>query len=248
MLVIFHKSKKRFIPSTHFHITPLNENALLLSYGNLIDTAINEKIIALHKVLTADPFQGFIESVPAYASIAIFYNTVLIKQHQINFFTAFDFVKDYVLKLATEVNISAAHESTDKIIIPVYYNGEDLKDVANLHQLSINEVIKIHTEVTYHVFMTGFLPGFAYMGTVNEKIITPRKEKPRLHVAAGSVGIAGAQTGIYPVDSPGGWQIIGNTPLKIFNKAEINPCLLKAGDSVQFVAIDKNEFEKLNEY
>ena len=120
--------------------------------------------------------------------------------------------------------------------------------VANLHQLTVEAVIKIHTTVTYRVFMTGFLPGFAYMGTVDEKIITPRKEKPRLHVAAGSVGIAGAQTGIYPIDSPGGWQLIGKTPLQIFNKEKINPCLLKAGDKIQFVAIDKNEFEKLDEY
>lgn len=227
---------------------PLNESALLLSYGNIIDTAINEKIIALHKVLTADPFQGFIESVPAYASLAVFYDAVLIKRHQKDFSTAFDFVQQNVLKLATEINNSEIHESTDKIIIPVYYNGEDLEYVANLHQLTVEAVIKIHTTVTYRVFMTGFLPGFAYMGTVDEKIITPRKEKPRLHVAAGSIGIAGAQTGIYPIDSPGGWQLIGKTPLQIFNKEKINPCLLKAGDKVQFVAIDKNEFEKLNEY
>ena len=157
-------------------------------------------------------------------------------------------MQHYVLKLATEIDNSEIHESTDKIIIPVYYNGEDLEYVANLHQLTVEAVIKIHTTVTYRVFMTGFLPGFAYMGTVDEKIITPRKEKPRLHVAAGSVGIAGAQTGIYPIDSPGGWQLIGKTPLQIFNKEKINPCLLKAGDKIQFVAIDKNEFEKLNEY
>jgi inhibitor of KinA len=96
--------------------------------------------------------------------------------------------------------------------------------------------------------MNGFLPGFAYMGTVNEKIITARKEKPRLRVAAGSVGIAGTQTGIYPIDSPGGWQIIGTTPLQLFNKTKADPCLIKAGDQVQFFAIDKNEFDKLNEY
>ena len=180
--------------------------------------------------------------------MAVFYDTFLIRYNETAFSTAFEFVKHHVLKLAIEINNSEIHESTDKIIIPVYYNGEDLEYVANLHQLTVEAVIKIHTTVTYRVFMTGFLPGFAYMGTVDEKIITPRKEKPRLHVAAGSVGIAGAQTGIYPIDSPGGWQLIGKTPLQIFNKEKINPCLLKAGDKIQFVAVDKNEFEKLNEY
>ena len=221
---------------------------MLLSYGNIIDTAINEKIIALHKVLSAKPFRGFIESVPAYASLAVFYDTVLIRRDEPGFSTAFEFVKHYVLKLATEIDTLKINFSADKIIIPVYYDGEDLEYVATLHQLTVEAVIQIHSAIIYRVFMTGFLPGFAYMGTVDTSIITPRKEKPRLHVAAGSVGIAGAQTGIYPIDSPGGWQLIGKTPLQIFNKEKINPCLLKAGDKVQFIAIDKNEFEKLNEY
>lgn len=199
-------------------------------------------------MLAAKPFPGFIESVPAYASLAVFYDTVLIRQKQKTFSTAFDFVKQNVLQSAEETNSSGGNGSADKISIPVYYNGEDVEYIANRNQLTVEAVIKIHTAVTYRVFMTGFLPGFAYMGTVDEKIITPRKEKPRLHVAAGSIGIAGAQTGIYPIDSPGGWQLIGKTPLQIFNKEKINPCLLKAGDKVQFVAIDKNEFEKLNEY
>jgi inhibitor of KinA len=130
----------------------------------------------------------------------------------------------------------------------VYYNGEDLDYIARLHQITTAEVIQLHTVVTYRVFMTGFLPGFAYMGTVNEKIITPRKEKPRLQVAAGSVGIAGAQTGIYPFASPGGWQLVGTTPLRLFNKEKESPCLLKAGDRVQFVSITKKEFEQGNEH
>ena len=221
---------------------------MLISYGDTIDTAINEKIIALHKALAAKPFPGFIESVPAYASLAIFFDTVLIKDNQQNFSIAFDFVQNYLSKLVNEIYSATPHEAVEKIIIPVYYNGEDLEYIASLHQLTIEAIIKIHTSVLYRVFMTGFLPGFAYMGTVDEKIITPRKDKPRLHVAAGSVGIAGAQTGIYPIDSPGGWQIIGTTPLQIFNKIKPDPCLLKAGDKIQFVAIDKTEFEKLNEH
>ena len=198
-------------------------------------------------MLTAKPFPGFVESVPAYASLAVFYDAVFINNNQQQIISAFDFAKICVAKIAAEIN-NRSSKMEKKISIPVYYNGEDLEYVSGMHQLNTEEVIKIHTAVTYRVFMTGFLPGFAYMGTVDEKIITPRKDTPRLHVAAGSVGIAGAQTGIYPLDSPGGWQIIGTTPLKIFNKEKINPCLLNAGDSVQFIPIDKNDFEKLNEH
>ena len=198
-------------------------------------------------MLTAKPFPGFVESVPAYASLAVFYDAVFINNNQQKIISAFDFAKICVAKIAAEIN-NRTSKMEKKISIPVYYNGEDLEYVAGIHQLNTEEVIKIHTAVTYRVFMTGFLPGFAYMGTVDKKIITPRKDTPRLHVAAGSVGIAGAQTGIYPLDSPGGWQIIGTTPLKIFNKEKINPCLLNAGDNVQFISIDKNDFEKLNEH
>ena len=175
-------------------------------------------------MLTAKPFPGFVESVPAYASLAVFYDAVFINNNQQQIISAFDFAKVCVAKIAAEIN-NRTSKMEKKISIPVYYNGEDLEYVAGIHQLNTEEVIKIHTAVTYRVFMTGFLPGFAYMGTLDEKIITPRKDKPRLYIAAGSVGIAGAQTGIYPLDSPGGWQIIGTTPLKIFNKEKINPCL-----------------------
>ena len=108
--------------------------------------------------------------------------------------------------------------------------------------MSIEEIIQMHTNKSYRVFMIGFLPGFAYMGSVDEKIITARRIQPRTNVAAGSVGIAGEQTGIYPLDSPGGWNIIGQTPLKLFDAKRENPVLLEAGDMVSFTAIDINEF------
>jgi len=226
----------------------LNENALLLSYGNIIDVSINNKIIALHQILAAQPFPGMIETVPAYASLVIFYDVVLIRKLPSGFTTAFDFVKNYVLQLSNEINERVNSNYKNTIAIPVYYNGEDLEYVSGLHQISIERVVQIHTAITYQVFMNGFLPGFAYMGTVDERIVTPRKEQPRVTVPAGSVGIAGAQTGIYPLDSPGGWQLLGKTPLKIFDINKKNPCLIKAGDLVQFVSINKTEFEKLNEY
>ena len=189
-----------------------------------------------------------IESVPAYASLAVFYDTLTIKQQQTNFTTAFEFIQQCILQLISKIDNQPDDKTNTIIRIPVYYNGADLNEVASLRGLSVEELIQIHTAVTYRVYMTGFLPGFAYMGTVDERIVTPRKEQPRLYVPAGSVGIAGGQTGIYPSDSPGGWQLIGNTPLQIFDKNKKDPCLLKAGNQVQFVSITKTEFEKINEY
>lgn len=128
------------------------------------------------------------------------------------------------------------------------YDGDDLDFVAEQHQLSTEEVISIHTSRSYRVFMLGFLPGFPYMGTVDERIATGRRASPRSVVPAGSVGIAGMQTGIYPQSSPGGWQLVGRTPLKIFDAIKASPCLLNPGDLVTFYSINKAEFEKLNEY
>ncbi len=134
------------------------------------------------------------------------------------------------------------------IKLPVYYDGEDLELIAKITSLRSEELIDIHTSVIYRVYMIGFLPGFAYMGRLDERIALPRKDNPRTNVPAGSVGIAGFQTGIYPFASPGGWQLIGHTPIKIFDIGKKEPSLFKPGDKVRFVAIDKNEFEKLNEY
>ncbi len=131
--------------------------------------------------------------------------------------------------------------------IPVCYDQEfawDIQQLAATKNISVEEVIQIHTARQYKVYMLGFLPGFAYMGEVDEKIATPRKPQP-VNIEAGSVGIAGKQTGIYPLSSPGGWQIIGRTPMKLFNAAEEEPTLLKAGDTVQFYSINKNEFEEI---
>ena len=196
----------------------------------------------MYKTLAAKPFRGFVEAVPAYASLAVFYDAIFIKSNQPNITSAFEFVKKYVIELEEVIN-EATFNTRNKIIpIPVYYNGEDLEHVAAVHQLTVEEVIKIHTSVNYRVFMTGFLPGFAYMGEVDEKIVMPRKQQPRTNVPVGSVGIAGLQTGIYPLDSPGGWQIMGRTPLKLFDKENNKPVLLQPGDEIEFYSITEDEF------
>jgi inhibitor of KinA len=220
----------------------------LVSFENTIDEIINRKVIALHQLLAENNFIGFIESVPAYSSLAVFYDVQIVRKNYPINNTVFDFVKTFTEQLLMQVQDEYPELQINNITIPVYYSGDDLSLIAAMHQLSPEEVIHIHTSKIYRVFMLGFLPGFAYMGAVDERIATPRKISPRVKVAAGSVGIAGFQTGIYPLDSPGGWQLLGQTPLKIFDQKKENPCLLKAGDAVQFISINKEIFQELNEY
>lgn len=204
--------------------------------------------MALHNALAQNAFHGFIESVPAYCSLAIFYDVAVVKASYPSAPTAFQLVKELTEKLIAGLNDASNKADNQPIVIPVYYNGEDLHSLAEHHRLSAAQVIEIHTQQIYKVFMIGFLPGFAYMGKVDERIATPRHGTPRTHVSPGSVGIAGFQTGIYPLHSPGGWQLLGQTPIKIFDVEKTVPCLLKAGDHVRFTAIDETAFNTLNEY
>jgi inhibitor of KinA len=161
--------------------------------------------------------------------------------------TVYEWMCRQVGKLIDSSAMDAAKPSR-LIRIPVCYDlalAPDLVSLAAEHKLDTEEVVKLHTGKTYRVFMIGFLPGFAYMGSVDEKIATPRKINPRTLVPAGSVGIAGEQTGVYPFDSPGGWQLIGQTPIKMFSATKAEPCLLQPGDDVQFYAVTIMEFEKI---
>lgn len=202
----------------------------------------------MHEAFAANYFAGFIETVPAYSSLAVFYDPVVIRTVHPAAVSAFNQVKDHTEALIAGLVPSVKSAEENIITIPVYYNGEDLPYISGLHNISVDELVAIHVQPIYRVFMIGFQPGFAYMGSLDERIITPRKASPRIRVPAGAVGIAGSQTGIYPFVSPGGWQIIGQTPIKIFDKEKTNPCLFNAGDTVQFTAISKDEFDKLNEY
>jgi len=230
---------------TSLNITPLGDSAVLINFGNIIDPDINQQVLSLHQALSTSRFKGFIESVPAYASLAVFYDALKISLHTNS--SPYSFVKNLLLTLLAQNE--TANESVRSIIkIPVCYDvefGIDLHYLAEYHQLSINEIIRLHTAIVYRVYMIGFMPGFAYMGSVDDRLATPRKDQPRINVPAGSVGITGSQTGIYPIDSPGGWQIVGKTPLQLFDTNQSTPCLLNAGDQVQFVSIDKNEFQQV---
>jgi len=233
---------------SQFQIFPLGDSAATLDMGNVISESLNQKALAVQKWLLAHPFEGLKDCLVAYSSLTILYNPAVIKKYYHPERTVFDWVTGR-LQEAFEQGIHMQTESRDIIRIPVCYDedyGPDLAMLAKLKQLSIQEVINIHTAPVYNVFMIGFLPGFSYMGEVSESIAVPRKQSPA-QVMAGSVGIAGAQTGIYPLNCPGGWQIIGRTPLKLFDPFVPEPVKLQAGDRVQFYAITKKEFEEYRE-
>jgi inhibitor of KinA len=233
----------------NYKIFPVGENALTIDFGNIISAELNDLVLSLADYINKNLFPGFIETVPAYSSLTVFYDLIQVRLNYPNFSTAYSAVENYV-ELALE-NLEKNSKFESRVIeIPVCYDGEefapDLRFVAENAQLTTQEVIKIHTSKTYRVYMLGFLPAFAYMGEVNERIAAPRRQTPRTKIAAGSVGIAGKQTGIYPLESPGGWQIIGATPLKMFQPLENKVSYLQTGDSVSFYQISKKEFQNLN--
>jgi inhibitor of KinA len=219
-----------------FQIFPLSDSAITISFGNIIDEEINDFVMKLYHFCSENPFEGMKEVMPAYASLTVFYDVLIVRKSNHQAKTAFEFVANYLNENLQNVDNKQTNEP-NLVQIPVNYNGQDLSFVAEYNQLSIEEVINIHTSPIYRVFMMGFLPGFAYMGGLDTRISTPRKSTPRTKVPAGSVGIAGNQTGIYPSESPGGWQLIGQTTLKLYTPNAPSITLLKAGDLVKFVKV-----------
>jgi inhibitor of KinA len=225
-------------------IFPLGDAAAIVNFGNQISAETNDRVLSLAKYFDENPFAGFVEIVPAYSSLTIFYDVFKVRKNNQNFEAAFDFVCAEIEKALLETNEREQIE-TRLVEIPVCFDPEfapDLDFIAAEKNLSSEEIIEIFLAETYRVFMLGFLPGFAYLGEVAEKIAVPRKQSPRLQVPAGSVGIAGRQTGIYSLASPGGWQIIGRTPLEMFNPENQPPTRLQAGDAVRFYRIGKIDF------
>ena len=210
-------------------IVPAGDSALLVQFGNEIDLITNQRVQALAALLNISPLVGVIETVPAYGTLLVHYDPLLLSFVQI---------RNYLREKLTQIHDNLPRKRK-QIEVPVSYGGEhgiDLETVARHCQLQIEDVIRIHSERTYTVFMMGFTPGFPYMGKLDDAIRTPRLETPRTRVPAGTVAIAGSQTGIYPIDSPGGWQLIGWTPLQLFNPESESPFLFSPGDEVKFIA------------
>ncbi len=210
---------------------PLGDSAITIDYGNIIDEDINDKVLALFRDLQRHPLRGMIEAIPAYASLTIVYDVFLLRD-EVKETSVYEYMCDQIKEWLNH-GISIVKEANRHIRIPVDYDGADLQTVAEMIGISADEVIRIHTEGRYRVYMLGFLPGFAYMGKLDEKLQLPRKNQPS-SIQAGAVAIAGNQTGIYPLNSPGGWWVIGRTDLLLFDGDRYEPCLLKAGDIVEF--------------
>ncbi|MGB7069911.1 MAG: 5-oxoprolinase subunit PxpB [Pyrinomonadaceae bacterium] len=217
-------------------IFPLGENALTIEFGNEISEGLNRSSLALASWFTRNPFPGLIEAVPAYASMTLFYSVMSVRKAFPESETAFASVQALVHQ-ALETDIPEKGVDERSITIPVSFdavNAPDLDLVCSGSGLSRQDVVEVFLSRTYRVYMLGFLPGFAYMGEVDDKIVMNRKVSPRLRVPKGSVGIAGKQTGIYSQESPGGWQIIGRTDVELFSPEAVEPCLLRPGDAVRF--------------
>lgn len=217
---------------------PAGDSAMIIRTGNDISLATNLLVQKMLLLIERQNISGVVELVPAYNELLVYYKAEIIDYKTL--------LKQ--LRHAESQMENIANPEAAQLYIPVLYGGEagpDLEEVAQNNGFSTSEVIRRHTGNTYPVYMLGFAPGFCYLGGMDEQLATPRKREPRLKIPAGSVGIAGAQTGIYPIDSPGGWQIIGQTPLKLFNLERQPPFLIRAGDQVNFYAIDKVDFLKI---
>ncbi len=227
---------------TPYHIFPLGDSALTIDYGNIIDEPVNKEVIARARQLK-ETLNDVIEVVPAYSSLTIYFDLVKLKKQAPNDKLVYEYLKERVEQLLQQ-HLPQEEIEERLIKIPVCYEPDfapDIQALALANNITVEAVVAHHISKAYRVYMLGFLPGFSYMGEVDEKIAMPRKPQPK-PVAQGSVGIAGRQTGIYPMASPAGWQIIGRTPLKLFDAGAGEPALLRAGDKVQFFSISKNEF------
>ena len=223
-------------------ILDCGEQAMVVEFGSRIDPNVNARVHRLARILTQTMPERLVEVVPTYRSLMIYFDPLVIHRK--------DLQEQIAKLLPTVERIDPADEISRVITVPVSYGGEfgpDLEYVARHNGLSEEEVVAIHTSAPLRIYMLGFTPGFPYLGGLSERIAAPRLDVPRVKVPAGSVGVAGTQTGIYPMESPGGWRLIGRTPLKIFDPRAERPFLFAAGDYVQFAAVHGDEFRALQQ-
>ncbi|MFC0273301.1 5-oxoprolinase subunit PxpB [Metabacillus herbersteinensis] len=228
---------------------PLGDSALIIVLGTEINPSTHLKVKIVADYLEQHPFPGFIECVPAFTSVTVFYHPAVIYHSYNKDRSPYQVVCSLICESIKELEGGPADKKRT-VDVPVCYGGElgpDLEVVAQLNNLTTDEVIEIHTKGEYLVYMIGFAPGFPYLGGMSERIAAPRHRSPRVAIPAGSVGIAGMQTGVYPISTPGGWQLIGRTPLELFRPSENPPTLLQSGDLVKFSPISLKEYEVYKE-
>ena len=224
----------------HYEIRPEGDSALLIVFGTEISRDTNRLVSAAARRVRERGIRGVVDMIPAFVSLLVCYDPRVISCGALR------------ARLETILQAEAeTRETAGRVFeIPVCYGGEfgpDLPDIASHAGLTEREVVDIHTSRDYLVYMLGFLPGFCYLGGLDERIHTPRLETPRLKIPAGSVGIGGSQTGIYPLESPGGWRLMGKTPVRTWDPDRDVPILMQAGDSIRFVEITAAEFRRISE-
>ena len=215
-----------------------SDRSLCVEFGDTISAEINQQVRAFTLAAESAAIPGVTELVPTYRSVTVHYLPEVLGSARL--YEQLSRILDGLTRTETP--------PAGEIRVPVLYGGEfgpDIANVAVLHGLSEAEVIALHTEPEYLIYMLGFLPGFCYLGGLDERLATPRLTTPRISIPAGSVGIAGAQTGIYPLSSPGGWQIIGRTPLRLYYPHREQPILMDAGMRLKFCAIDRPEYDRI---
>lgn len=243
-------------------IHALGDRALIMEFGETINEEVRLEVQTAFTFLTKHSYSWMVELVPSFTSLTVVYDPVQVWQEwrhrrplsSFHLLSKTDFFPYNIvaeeLKSAMEKLEPEKTTQSNLVEIPVCYEGDaapDLMYVAEYNQLTTEEVIDIHTSGRYTVYMIGFAPGFPYMGGMSKKIATPRKENPRTAIPAGSVGIAGEQTGVYPIETPGGWQLIGKTPLDLFKPEADPPSMLQAGDMVKFYPISQEEYDSWEE-
>lgn len=220
-------SEPRFLPA--------GDQALVMELGDTFEEACSMAIRSLVASIRAEQVPGVTETIPSYRSILVLYDPMV---------SGFDVLVQALSSLFSRLDVHAAPKG-DVLVVPVLYGGEvgpDLPFVAEHAGMSEEQVVAVHASRDYLIYMLGFTPGFTYLGGMDERIATPRLERPRERIPAGSVGIAGKQTGIYPIDSPGGWRLIGLTPMRLYDPHRDPPILPSVGGYIRFRRIDGNEF------
>lgn len=221
-------------------ILTAGDSSLLIEFGDEISPQINQKITATVQLMKEQHIEGVVDIIPAFCSLLINYDPRVVTFDEL----------EARMKNLVKVDIKAESGKKKIFEIPVCYGGEYGPDIENIAQhagLSVEEVIQIHSSRDYLIYMLGFLPGFTYLGGLDERIHTPRLANPRVKINAGSVGIGGSQTGIYPLDSPGGWQLMGMTPVKTYDPDREVPILVEAGDYIRFVPVSEEEYHRIKE-
>ena len=220
-----------------FRIREAGESAVMLELEDRIDPEVNARAIWIGETIRAAAFHGVRDVVSSYRSVTVHFDPLRVDLDSLM----------GLMEQSGSTKPEGRPVDRQPMVVPVCYEGEcapDIADIAAFARCSAADVVRRHTDRVYRVFMLGFVPGFAYMGPVDERIAAPRRSAPRVRVPAGMVGIAGLQTGIYPSEAPGGWQLVGQTPLRPFDLARPTPCLFTPGDAVRFEAISLDDYQR----